>query len=120
MNIKYVYSNPIIKVAKDCYVDANGNVLDHGQNRSKQILLPRYTVCSILNPETRELSFGVARCSTKDRFSRKIGRDLSYKRAVSKPITTIKVPEELRISDVTIDISFQLVNRIEQEQNFKF
>lgn len=120
MNAKYVYSDPVMRVTKDCYVDANGNIIDHGQCRSKHIALPRYTVCSILNPETCELSFGVARCSAKDKFDRKTGRELSYKRAITNPITTIKVPKELKISDVTMDVALQLMNRIEREGNFKF
>lgn len=120
MIAKYVYSSPILRVTKDVYVDANGNVIAHGQNRSKAVFLPRYTVCSILNPETRELSFGIARCSTQDRFSRKIGRELSYKRAIENPITTIQVPKELKISDVTTDVAFQLIDQVESKGKFKF
>lgn len=120
MNAKYIYSEPIMKVQKDVYVDANGKMIGaKSDNKAKYQNLPRYTVCSILT-EDRMLQFGVARCSSKDRFDKKVGRELSFKRAIEHPVCKIQVPEELKISDVTRDVSMQLIRRIENERTFKF
>ena len=118
---KFVYSAPITKSIKVVYTDANGTI--KGINKSlkgKSVSLPRYTVCSVLNDETRTLAFGIARCSPKDAFSKKIGRELSYERAIKNPICEIQVPDNLKISDVTIDIAYRLMERYEKEHTLKF
>lgn len=117
MNPKYVYSNAIYKVTKDVYVDANGNVVAHGANKSNFTPIPRYTVCSVYNKEDNTLAFGVARCSHKDAFKRSIGREISLKRALENPITTVTVPTGLRISRMTRDIAFQLIEQLESARN---
>lgn len=121
MNAKYVYSEPIAKVEKNVYVDANGNQIATTKSpNAKYSSLPRYTVCSILDEKTRTLTFGVARCSSKDRFNKKVGRELSLQRALNNPVCTIQVPISLKISDVTVDVALQLMNRYEQERTLKF
>lgn len=118
---KFVYSAPITKSSKIVYTDANGTVKAINKDvKSKSTHMPRYTVCSILNDETRTLTFGLARCSSKDAFSKKIGRDLSYERAIKNPVCEIKVPDNLKISDVTVDIAYRLMERYEKEHTLKF
>lgn len=118
---KFVYSTPITKSSKVVYTDANGSVKAINKDlKSKSTYLPRYTVCSILDDETRTLTFGIARCSSKDAFSKKIGRDLSYERAIKNPVCKIQVPENLKISDVTVDVAFRLMERFEKEHTLKF
>ena len=59
---KFVYSAPITKSSKIVYTDANGTVKAINKDvKGKSTYMPRYTVCSILNDETRTLTFGLAR-----------------------------------------------------------
>ncbi len=118
---KFVYSTPVVKSSKMVYTDANGSVraINRTMN-AKPTYMPRYTVCSILDDETRTLRFGVARCSSKDSFSKEVGRNLSYERALNNPVCEIHVPESLKISDVTVDVAYRLMERYEKERTLKF
>ena len=121
IHAKFVYSEPVVKSSKMVYTDANGSVKAINKEiKSKSVHLPRYTVCSVLDDETRVLSFGIARCSSKDSFSKKIGRELSYERAINNPVCKIQVPDNLKISDVTIDVAYSLMERYEKEHTLKF
>lgn len=50
----------------------------------------RVTVAAVV--EQGEAKFGVSRCSTKDQFVRKIGRERALERAVQKPLFKFRVP----------------------------
>lgn len=107
---KFVYSKPITKVLQSVYVDANGNLINISNNtNAKRISLPRYTVCSLYLRETNELAFGIARCSSNDVFIKKIGRDLSYQRALKNPCCKVSIPVGIKISDMTVAIANQLI-----------
>lgn len=121
MNAKYVYSQPIYTIEKKVCFNANGDVLGfiNGSNK-KGVFLPRYTVCSILDNDTRTLSFGIARCSGKDKFKKEIGRQLSLKRAMENPIYKVVVPEDQKISDVTVEVAAKLIEQCETNREFNF
>lgn len=117
MNAKYIYSQPVYKVMANVYVNANGDIIGVTKcTDSKSVSLPRYTVCSILDNETRTLYFGLARCSSKDRFDKKIGRQLSTERAINSPVAIIKVPDGAKISEVTFSVAQDIINRYESNR----
>ena len=94
-NARFYYSLPLVKatvvMVEDSKFDPD-NILGY-YSKTRQVL-PRITICSILNKEKNTLSFGVAFCSAKDRFVKKIGRELSYKRALENPILTLPVTKD--------------------------
>lgn len=94
--IRFYYSEPLHIVKETYVVNSEEQVvdlltLDCIKN------LPRFTVCSIYDQTAKTLCFGVARCSPKDNFVKKIGRDISLDRAKTNAIKTL--------TDVTIDIA---------------
>lgn len=94
-NARFYYSLPMVKAT---VVMVEGSVFDTdnilGYYSHTKTPLPRITICSVLNKETNTLSFGVAFCSSKDRFVKKIGREISYKRALENPILTLPVTKD--------------------------
>ena len=66
---------------------------------------PVVTVCAIFDEETGKLSMGIARCSEKDRFVKKIGREISYKRAVENPQLIVNLRKYERFSEVFYDLA---------------
>lgn len=66
---------------------------------------PIVTVCAIFDEETGKLSMGVARCSEKDRFIKKIGRELSYNRALENPQLIVNLRKHERFSEVFYDLA---------------
>lgn len=72
---------------------------------------PVVTVCAIFDEETGKLSMGIARCSEKDRFVKKIGREISYKRAVENPQLTMNLRKYERFSEVFYDLAKILQRR---------
>lgn len=102
-NARFYYSAPMYTV-KVAVIGANGfnpdNVIGYYGNTVEQ--MPRITICSILSDDKTHLSFGVAMCSKKDRFVKKIGRELAYNRALNSPIATVKVTKD-NISDVRME-----------------
>lgn len=66
--------------------------------------MPRITICSLLSEDHTKLSFGVAVCSTKDRFIKKVGRELAYKRALEHPFKVAEVTKD-NIRKVRIAVS---------------
>jgi hypothetical protein len=72
---------------------------------------PIVTVCAIFDEKTGKLSMGIARCSEKDRFVKKIGREISYKRAVENPQLTVNLRKYERFSEVFYDLAKILQRR---------
>lgn len=66
--------------------------------------MPRITICSLLNEDRTKLSFGVAVCSAKDRFVKKVGRELAYKRALEHPFKVAEVTKD-NIREVRMNVS---------------
>lgn len=69
---------------------------------------PVVTVCGIFDEETGKLSMGIARCSEKDRFIKKIGRELSYSRAIENPQLVMNLRKYERFSEVFYDLAKML------------
>lgn len=86
-------------------VIATGNLLENK-------CLPRVTVCAILDRDAKTLSFGVARCSRTDNFNKKIGRELSRKRALDNPYKVVKITPETRISELFLQTSKEIENEV--------
>jgi hypothetical protein len=74
---------------------------------------PRYTICGSLDYDTNLLSFGVACCSGKDVYNKKIGRRISEGRALKTPIVTVSVTKE-NISEVFITTAKQIEKELYQ------
>ena len=72
---------------------------------------PVVTVCAVFDEETGKLSMGIARCSEKDRFVKKIGRELSYKRAMENPQLTMNLRKYERFSEIFYDLAKMLQKR---------
>lgn len=72
---------------------------------------PVITVCAIFNEETGKLSMGIARCSEKDHFVKKIGREISYKRAIENPQLIMNLRKYERFSEVFYDLAKMLQKR---------
>lgn len=72
---------------------------------------PQYTICGTLDYETNVLSVGVACCSPKDNFNKKIARRISEGRAAKKPIITIEVTKE-NVSNTFITIAQQIEREV--------
>ena len=45
----------------------------------------RLSFAGIYNPETREVTIGIAQCNRKDTFIKKFGRKIAEERAVKRP-----------------------------------
>lgn len=85
-NARFYYSvplNTVSAIAVNQNFDLDGIL---GIYKASSQSMPRITICTILNEDRTQLSFGVAVCSKKDRFIKKVGRDLAYKIASEDPI----------------------------------
>lgn len=94
-NARFYYSVPTVTVTVE-KIDYPEFDVDDITAYYSQTMKPtaRMTICSVLNDAGDTLSFGVALCSEKDRFVKKIGRELAYNRAINNPIRTLPVTKE--------------------------
>ena len=69
---------------------------------------PRVTICGIYDDEQNTLNFGVARCSEKDRFIKRIGRELSTERALHNPIMIMKCNDKIFFGNIFIEVAKEL------------
>ena len=60
--------------------------------------LPRITICAVFNEKDSTLSFGAALCSAKDRFIKKVGREIAEQRARTNPMKVVPVTTENVVS----------------------
>lgn len=104
-NARFYYSVPLSTV-KAMVVGTQDFTLGDivGFYKSSVQPLPRITICSLLSEDRTKLSFGVAVCSAKDRFVKKVGREMAYKRAVEKPFKVADVTEST-IREVRMAVS---------------
>lgn len=97
---RYYYSLPLVKtdviavesdfLINNCIFNPESII---GVNKSLKPM-PRVTICSILDTDEETLSFGAAYCSSKDRFVKEIGRQLSYERALNNPMRVVSVKDQ--------------------------
>ena len=110
---KYYYSNP-----------ANGTLEEYIPYVGYKVLenrpVPRISICGIFDNETKVLKIGCSRCSTKDKFDKKLGKELAYTRAETNPIITMKLAEGEVLSHVFFDQAKNLTIRILKMKHFKF
>lgn len=95
--VRYYYSQPMCKVNVIVISNHRGDFDPHkviGVSNSSMKALPRLTICAILDTEKWEMSFGVARCNPSDNFCRTIGREVSFKNAIEKPVRIAVPPKE--------------------------
>lgn len=70
--------------------------------------IPRVTVCGLFDEKTNSVSFGVARCSAKDRFTKRVGRDLALKRAKENPYVVVKLSSNKKPKDIFFETAQQI------------
>lgn len=81
---RFYYTTPLIFF--------KGGVLPFGAlsiPEQKVTYSERHTIAALYDDETKTIKFGLATCSTKDRFQKSIGRDLALARAEFNPFYVI-------------------------------
>lgn len=111
-NVKFYYSDPYTETKVSALVNNKGDIVGVSDNLGKLKPTPRITICAIFNEETNCIYFGVARCSSKDTFTKQIGRELSFKRALENPYRMIKLPNFITQRE---DVFFENCKDIEWE-----
>lgn len=91
---RFYYSTPSFETTVIITTDDNGEITVRPKSGAKLTSRPRMTICGILDTDTNTMSFGVSLCSAKDKFVRKVGKQLSEERAINKPILQIAVTKE--------------------------
>ena len=95
--VRYYYSQPMYKVNTIVLSNHRGEFDPDkiiAYSKSWMTEIPRLTICAILNTETNEMSFGVAKCNPSDSFCRAIGRDVSLKNAMENPVLVAIAPKQ--------------------------
>lgn len=90
-------------------VNDNGDIVAAG-GLSFKSNIPRVTICGIYDDEANTMTYGVARCSHKDVFIKKKGRELAFDRALNKPYDIVRIGKK-KVSDVFMENA----RRIEEE-----
>lgn len=85
-------------------VESIVNLLTNNVTLTNNIIkyYPRYTICGSYDYDSQILSFGIACCSGKDLFNKKIGRQISEGRALKNPFYICNVSKE-NLSKVFIE-----------------
>ena len=85
--VKYYYSEPFAVSNVPVVLGNNGQIIDYYDGKKLTITkkLPKVTVASLYDPDTNSMSFGIAVCSPKDMFVKKIGREIALERAKNEP-----------------------------------
>lgn len=110
---KYYYSKAVYKVTLDALTDASGNIVyvPDKANNSKPQRVHRVIVASVYNKKDNTLSFGIAVCSPKDKFSKFIGRKLSYSRALTNPQKKVKLKLRTDIRKMSVKYANELIDK---------
>ena len=119
-SIRYFYTPEYKHAIVPVLLDANGQALGVLGKARNQISLPRLTICSIYDDETKELSFGVSRCSEKDLFVKSVGREKALKRAEESPIEVMRVDDKRMLGKIFIDRCLELEDEFYDMKTFKF
>ena len=107
---KYYYSEDLHRAKVQVVINHKQAIIKMGET-SEYEALPRITICGIYDNEAKTMTYGVAKCSKKDTFKRKIGQKISYARAITKPYCVVQIHPEDKISNVFIENA----KKIEQE-----
>ena len=118
--VKYYYSKCHYLSYCPIVTDANGEPLFIINNKSaKTKRLPRVTIASIYDTETNTMTFASATCSPKDVFSKRVGRQIAFNRAVSAPEVTVVGIDCRRIRETSKDNANKLIEKHLAKYNFK-
>ena len=110
--VKYFYGTPAYVQSANVITDEHCMPINYTWNTTvPRKALPRITVCGIYDSETNKLSIGVSRCSSKDLFSKEIGRKLAHERAETKPICVVDILPNEVISHVFFTLARNIENR---------
>ena len=111
IEIKYYYSKPTHIRHLPVFTDAKGDVIAICETlASKRVkTLPRITVASVYDTDTRTMTFGVSVCSPKDQFVKEVGRQLAKERALTKPANTVVAIRRSRIRETSKRYANELI-----------
>ena len=98
----------------DVIVDNKGTIVA-SRAITRKSRAPRVTICSIWDTDTKKMSFGVAYCSYKDIFQKKLGRKIALNRATTKPYKVIDVPDGISVNDLSCETSRAIESEILQQ-----
>lgn len=104
---KYYYSTDLHLAKMEVIVNNNHKIIATG-SISNYEPLPRVTICGIYDNEEQTMTYGVAICSKKDTFRRKIGQRISYDRAFVKPYRVVQIHPSDKISELFITHARQI------------
>ena len=100
--VKYYYSEATQIRKLPVITNDSGEVLFVFDKKAASVSkLPRVTVASIYDDDVNVLAFGIAVCSPKDLFQKKIGREIAYKRALETPIKQIAGFKRNRVHELS-------------------
>lgn len=100
---RYYYSTDLNVSSLEILTTNFGEIVATSDTFTELRKIPRITICGILDTENNTMSFGVARCASKDIFEKSIGRNYAKKRAEQKPYRVVSVKKNDRISDIFMD-----------------
>lgn len=114
--IKFYYSQPMC-AAEVCVISNHrgnfdpANIVGYSKHSMKP--LPRITICAVYDEVNNQMKFGIARCNPKDKFCKKIGREISLQNALNP--NTAKVYTDVPSKNIgpwRIQICLDLENQI--------
>ena len=111
-NVKFYFSRDFKLANMEVFLGTNNTVIATGNIVSKLRRIPRITICSIFDPNTKTLTFGVSRCSSKDTFVKSVGRKLAFERALTSPYKTVHVPDNEKVSDLCISTCVEIEREV--------
>jgi len=108
---KYYYSEPLYNAKMNVIVNAKQQVV-MSNAIVQQRPLPRVTICGVYDNEDNTMTYGVAVCSERDTFNRKLGQKISYNRAFVKPYRTVFIHPTDKISKLFIENAREIEKEI--------
>lgn len=112
-SIRYFYGTEYKIATVPVLLDSNNEIITTlGNPIGKKKSTPRVTICSIYDNNTQMLSFGISRCSAKDCFNKKIGKQIAYARAKNDPIKVIKVQKKSKLNEISTQTCLLLEDQV--------
>ena len=101
--VRYYYSDDLRLGKVEVVLNNFGNPVALSDLIGPIKFLPRNTICGIYDDEESTMTFGVARCASKDDFVKSVGREISLKRAETNPIRVVHIHPTQKVSDVFME-----------------
>lgn len=102
--VKYFYGDRT-PVMKQCFEIHSYKDVEYTVYKQPPVI----TVCGVYDESTGKLNIGLARCSEKDNFVKKVGKELAYNRAINTPYIIVQLPIGSKFSNIFYDIAKTLV-----------